>query len=655
MDVIDVRELVDMLNMYREAYYINNESLISDKEYDELFDKLVAAEKETGVVFPDSPTVTVGYQVMSELNEVVHDYPPMLSLDKSKNIEDMIKFIGDRFGLVMAKLDGLTCRLTYEEGKLVRAETRGDGFSGEDVTHNVQVITNVPLTIPAQGTVVVDGEVICTLPNFEKIKNKYTDAKGKTYKNARNFASGSVRLLDSAKSAKRNLTFVAWKFTSGSEDPSFMSRFMKLSELGFTVVPFYALDNTSNYSDVVADIIDKCDEYGYPIDGCVFSYDNVAYMEQLGYTSHHSRAQIAYKFYDEMYETRIRDIDWTMGKTGALTPTAVFDTVEIDGTGVSRASLHNITIMKQLNVRKDCTARVFKANMIIPQVKEVDNDGTEDFVIPYVCPICGGNTIVTKDNESEVLICTNSNCQGKLLGKLCTFVSKQGMDIDGLGENNLAKFIELGLISSFTDIYHLCEHRTFLKTLEGRGEASVEKLLTSIEVSKNVNIENFIAALSIPNVGLTTAKTICKYFDNDITKLMSAVKCDFDFSDVENIGDKTAQVINRWFRENEELVEQLLATIHVRETVTKTVKRDSPISGKTFCITGTFTCGKREALKTQLEKLGGTSVDGVSMKTDILFVGDKAGSKLKKAQELNIIIYDEAKLVELLEATSAKD
>lgn len=643
----DIKELVDQLNYYRNMYYNYNESSISDAEYDKLYDRLVVAERETGICLASSPTRTVGYTVKSELQEVEHVFPPMLSLDKSKDIKGMYNFLAGRFGLVMAKLDGLTCRLTYRNGELVRAETRGDGYKGEDVTHNVKVIHNVPLTIGKKDEVIVDGEVIVRLNVFEDIKNNFSDNNGKTYKNPRNFASGSVRLLDSRKSADRKLEFIAWKYTNGSASESFMERLIELNELGFDTVPFEAVDSTSDLLDVALNMRDTCDEGYLPMDGCVFSYNNVAYMEALGYTSHHSRAQMAYKFEDEKFETTIRDIDWTMGKTGALTPTAVFDTVEIDGTAVSRASLHNVTIMRQLNVRKNCTAQVFKANMIIPQIETVEDDGDADFELPGHCPICNGVVEVIKDHDSEVLMCMNPDCHGKLLGKLCTFVSKQGMDIDGLGENNLAWFIELGLLDSFLDIYSLSKHEALLKSLEGLGESSVNKLLAAIEASKTVNIENFIASLSIPSVGLTTARTLCNYFNNDIDELNNAVVTDFDFSKVTNIGNVTANKITEWFRTNKELFENLLSIITVKKPgVKETV--DSPISGKTFCITGTFTCGKREALKSKLEQLGAISVEGVTKKTDILFVGDKAGSKLKRAQELNIIIYDENKLLELL-------
>lgn len=652
--IMDIRALVSQLNKYCDAYYNRNESLITDKEYDLLFDHLVEMEKETGIVLSNSPTVRVGYKVASDLLEVKHDFPPMLSLDKSKELKDMKKFLGTRPALVMAKMDGLTIRITYKDGKVWRAETRGDGEVGEDVTHNISVVKDVPLQIPVKEEVIVDGEVIVTRDNFARLREKFVDNKGKKYKNARNFAAGSIRLHDSQKTGERCLQFVAWKFVKGSEYRHFSSRLNHLAEYGFNTTPYFELVgpmDESSYKVATDNIQEICEKLNYPIDGCVFSFNECEYMDSLGFTSHHSKAQIAYKFYDEKYDTVIRGIDWTMGKTGALTPTAMFDTVEIDGTDVSRASLHNLTIMKQLNVRKDCTARVFKANMIIPQVDSVDDDGVADFEIPTVCPVCGGATKVTKVNDSEVLVCANPNCKGKLLGKCCTFVSKQGMDIDGLGESSLETYINLGIINKLSDIFRLRDHYYFIGNLEGWSNYSVDKLMNAIEASRDVSLEKFIAALSIPNIGLASAKTIAKHFDYNIGEFYDAITGNYAWSLIDGFGEKTEQDIYDWYHDNKEEFEELLSYVRIKSPAVQTpVVTNSLVSGKTFCITGTFNSGKREALKTMIEQLGGIFVDGVTKKTDILFVGDKAGSKLKKAQDLNIIIYDEDKLIELLEA-----
>lgn len=646
-------ELVSLLNKYRYQYYNENNSEVSDKEYDILFDELKDLENRTGTILNNSPTVTVGYEVISDLNKVQHEYPPMLSLDKTKSYSDIKKFLSNQPGVVMAKMDGLTCRLTYVDGKLVRAETRGDGVVGEDITHNIKFVKDVPLCINMLGKVLIDGELIIRNNNFELLKEKFVDNKGKKYKNPRNLASGSARLHDSEKCAERMLEFVAWKLIEASNIESFTETLNHLSTIGFNVVPYINIPANSSediYEESVMCISDKCNKESYPIDGCVFSYDNTSYMKTLGYTSHHWKAQIAFKFKDDLYDTVIRDIDWTMGKTGSLCPTAIFDTVEIDGTAVSRASLHNLTILRKMNVRKNCSARVFKANMIIPQVYEVDDDGTEDFVIPDICPVCGGKTFKVQENDSEVLMCTNPNCKGKLLGKLCTFVSKQGMDIDGLGENNLDLFIHLGFLKTLSDIYTLHEHLDSISNIDGWSTYSANKLINAINASKNVSCEKFLSALSIPNIGLTSAKIIAEHFNYNLLEIEKAAENNYNWALIEGFGEKTQKDIQQWFSENIEEFKKLISIVKIKPPVNKAANiTSSPISGKTFCITGTFTYGKREAIKTRLEEYGGIFVDGVTKKTEILFVGDNAGSKLKKAQDLNITIYDEAQLIELLE------
>jgi len=643
-DVIVMRQLVEQLNEYRNAYYNDNESLVTDLEYDNLYDNLVKLEEKCGVVLSNSPTRTVGYKVASDLPEVKHNFPPMLSLNKSKELKDMKKFLGTRPALVMAKMDGLTIRITYKDGKVWRAETRGDGEVGEDVTHNISFVKDVPLQIPVQEEVIVDGEVIVTRDNFARLREKFVDNKGKKYKNARNFAAGSIRLHDSQKAAERCLQFVAWKFVKGSEYKHFSSRLNHLAEYGFNTTPYFELVRAMDESDykVATDNIQEiCEKLNYPIDGCVFSFNECEYMDSLGFTSHHSKAQLAYKFYDEKYDTVIRGIDWTMGKTGALTPTAMFDTVEIDGTDVCRANLHNLTIMKQLNVRKDCTARVFKANMIIPQVDSVDDDGVADFEIPTSCPVCGGNTKVTKENDSEVLICSNPNCKGKLLGKLCTFVSKQGFDIDGLSEGKLEFLIDNNYVTDFQDIFTLYKRGYRLENEQGWGEHSVRKLLDEIDRSKNISVENFLSAMSIPNVGLTTAKSIAEHFSNDMEKIVEALDNEFDWSTISGFGEKTSEQINSWYSKNFSIFNNILSYVTIKKPeVKEVVLTNSPIAGKTFCITGKFEY-PRSAIQKEIEACGGIFVNSVTKKTDVLFVGDDAGSKLKKAQELGITIVEE--------------
>lgn len=639
-----IKQLVNELNTYRDAYYNNSESLVSDKVYDELFDELTILEKETGYILANSPTQTVGYDVVSKLNKVTHDHP-MLSLDKTKDVNKIIQFLDGKPALAMAKMDGLTCSIKYIDGKLVSAETRGNGVVGEDITHNIKFVDFVPLTIDAKDEIVVDGEIIITKSDFQILKEKYRDPKGKTYKNARNLASGSVRLLDSKESAKRKLKFIAWKFERGYTSNSFLDNLWQLAKLGFTPVTHVPMQfgQSKNKWDIeaaISSIKDECNTFGYGIDGIVFGFNDVEYGKSLGVTSHHARNQIAYKFEDDKYDTTVRDIDWTMGKTGVLTPTAIFDAVDIDGTEVCRASLHNLTIMEQLNITKNCTAYVYKANMIIPQIENVDDDGDGYFDIPAVCPICGGATIRVKENDSEMLMCGNPTCSGKLLGKLCAFVAKDAMDIDGLSEGKLTDLMSYSLIGDILGIYRLRNHAEQIKQFPGWGETSVNKLLDSIEKSKTVKLENLITALSIPNIGLASAKVLAGEVDYDLDVFIACLKHNHDFSYIEGFGEKTNTNIYDWFKDNEQLLIDLskIVTI-VKPNYNEDVNKEGPLSGHTFCITGTFNESRSELQKI-FENLGGTFVSGVTKKTDILFAGQKAGSKLKKAQDLGITIYD---------------
>ena len=657
-----MKELIEKLNHFRDEYYNNNESIVSDEEYDALFDELQELEKQTGIVYSNSPTCSVGYDVVGTLTKSTHENPPMLSLDKSKNLEDMVKFLNNHVGCCMAKMDGLTCRLTYHNGNLTKAETRGDGLVGEDITHNAYVIKNIPNKINIAGKAVIDGELIVRKDVFEKLKLSFVDPKtNKTYKNARNYASGSARLHSAKSCAKRELEFVAWKFVSGASSNSFNNRLAQLHELGFTVTPRVYIDaeaTVTNYKTAVEYIQLVSNDNNYPIDGCVFSFDDCDYMEALGYTSHHAKSQLAYKFYDDLYDTTIRSIDWTMGKTGVLTPTAVFDTVEIDGTDVSRASLHNLTIMRELGVTKNCSAKVYKANMIIPQVSfvEPDPDG-EPFEIPKCCPICQGLVTETTANQSTVLMCMNDDCSGKLLGHLSTFVSKQCFNIDGLGENTLSRFIMYGWLKNFADIFKLKQYYDILRHLDGWTDVSANKLLDSIEKSKKIKAENFLAALSIPNVGVTTAKTIVttyrdRYGSDNLIETISDAYSNIGVSDkylrVPGIAATSEVHLVRWFRNHKELLGELLELVTIEAEEAPITSSNSKISGRTFCITGKFSCSRAE-LQSKLESLGGIAVNGVTKQTDVLFVGDKAGSKLKKAQDLNIIIVEEDKLDSWLE------
>ena len=638
-----IKELVDLLNQYRDEYYNNSISKISDFAYDKLYDELYMLEKETGFIMAMSPTQSVGYEVKSALTKVKHNHP-MLSLDKTKDINDIINFLGNRDGICMAKMDGLTCSLRYVGGELVSAETRGDGETGEDILHCAKTIKNIPLHIECHDEIIVDGEVIITYDDFEQINSMLPE--NEKYKNPRNLASGSIRQLDSGIAAQRNMQFIAWKLVKGWFFPfgrsynknSFYERLMLLNNLGFDVVTCMQIDK-SNVDKVIDWVKTACEESGFPIDGCVIGYNDVAYGESLGATGHHLRGQIAYKFYDELYETKLVNIEWTMGKTNILTPTAVLETVNIDGTDVSRASLHNISIIKKLGLTNKCTVMVYKANQIIPQIDSCIQNGEGIIEIPKYCPICDSETKVVKENETEVLVCTNPSCHGKLLGRLNNFVSRKCMNIENLSEATLEKFIFLGYINDFKSIYHLSDHKNKLVLLDGFGPKSVQKLLVSIEKSRNVKLENFIAALSIPDVGVSTAKTIAARFNDYKDFIVRAPS--FDWQELDGIGDLTAEKISEFINININDIRELAKEMCF---IAEEEVCDNSLGGIKFCITGSFS-QSRDVLKQKLESKGAKFVSSVSKNLDVLYCGDKAGSKLTKAQSLGVRIAYENELM----------
>ena len=661
MDKINrIKELVELLNHYRNEYYNNQNSEISDFEYDQLFDELAALEQETSFVMAVSPTQTVGYEVKSELTKVKHNHP-MLSLDKTKDVNDVVKFLDGRSGVVMAKMDGLTCSLRYINGELVSAETRGDGETGEDILHCAKTIKNIPLHINCMDEVVIDGEVIISYDNFEKINTTLSDDE--KYKHPRNLASGSIRQLDSTIAAQRNMQFIAWKLIKGCDSNSFFERLKFMATLGFTMVATGIIPslqtfknkhgNTDDYPYMIEGIVDKIKEMAqeakYPIDGCVFGYDDVAYGDSLGSTGHHLRSQLAFKFYDELYETKLIDIEWTMGKTNTLTPTAVFQTVNIDGTDVSKASLHNISIIKKLGLTNNCTVRVYKANQIIPQIDSCLQDGDSSIKIPQYCPVCGGLTEVVKENESEVLMCTNPNCSGKLLGRLKFFVSKPAMNIDGLSEAILEVLIKKGWVKKYKDIYNLWRHRLEWEDIDGFGEKSVDKILVAIDNSANVSLANFICALSIDGVGKSASKTISDAFKGDFDAFYAAFKHDYNWADLQDIGEKTASNITKYLAENEEEILDLADEMDFIEEVKVEVK-ENPFNDKSVAVTGKLNHFTRDSINAKLESLGAKPASGVTAKTDYLINNDStsSSSKNKKANELNIPIITEDEFLKMI-------
>lgn len=650
MDKINrLKELTEQLNHYRDSYYNNSESLISDKHYDDLFDELQVLEEETGIVMSNSPTKTVGYEVKSKLEKVKHSHL-MLSLDKTKSTDDLIKFSDGRDCIISLKLDGLTILNTYDNGVLRQSETRGNGEEGEIITHNAKVFDNLPLNIPFDRKFEIEGEAIITQYDFEKI-----NTNGE-YKNCRNLASGSVRQLDNNITKNRHVRFIAWKIPFGVT--TYSKGFEIAAQYGFEVVPYVKYN--SKYDDIekaIEVLKSIAKEKSFPIDGLVITYNNVEYGKSLGMTGHHPKHSLAYKFYDDIYPTKLLDVEFTMGKTGVLTPTAVFKQVEIDGTVVERASLHNISIMKELGItHKGQIVNVFKANQVIPQidsVEPIDSDDELDVIeIPTKCPICGSATEIVKDNESEVLICTNPDCRGKLLGQLSHFVSKNAINIDGLSVQTLQKLIDLGWVKSFPDIYHLFDHKEEMYKLDGFGKKSVDKLLDNIQKSRNTELSRFIYALSIPLIGRTASKEIAKACYDDITIFIGMIKSNQLYklvNDIDGFGDTMLKSLCDYVKLHMSGIEALSEEFIFAKRECNSSKSD--LSGKTFVITGSLNHYKnRDELISVIESLGGKISGSVSSKTSFLINNDTESnsSKNRKAKELGIPIISESNFLNMI-------
>lgn len=637
-----MRELVDRLN-YLTKKYDEGHPEVSDGEWDDLYFQLLDLEAKNQIFYVDSPTRTINYQVINELNKVEHNHK-MLSLDKTKNLEDITKFANGKAMLVMSKCDGLTCSLRYVDGYLVSAETRGDGFIGEDVLHNALTCPSIPKRINYNDELIIDGEIICLNEHFEKyFKDEYA--------NSRNFAAGSIRLLDASECAKRMLTFVAWDVIKGFNDEDLLStRLVKLKQLGFTIVPFML---TSIFTDDLVDVmVDLSNKASIPIDGLVFKFDSKSYGDNLGETSHHFKNAIALKFTDEVYLTTLQDIIWTMGRTGVLTPVALFDTVDMDGSKVNRASLHNLTVMKEtLNKPwKGQSIGVYKANMIIPQinfadVETVPEDTSKYIVFPTHCPICGEPLQEAGDNDSKFLECSNKNCEGKLINKLDHFCGKKGLDIKGLSKATLDKLISWGWVNCAVDIFNLEEHKDEWVEKPGFGIASVNKILDAIENSRDCSFNAFIAALGIPLIGSTVAKDLAKHFES-YEELREAIDNKYDFSQLEGFAEsKTEALLNFDFTE----ADQLYGLLDVRMSEIQVID-EQPLKDKKFVITGSLKEFKnRNALQTFIEEKGGKVVGTVSKNVDYLINNDTNSTTSKNitAKKLGIPILSETEFLNL--------
>ena len=635
-----MKELGEKLREASRAYYQEDREIMSNVEYDALYDTLSALEKETGIVLADSPTVNVGYEAVEQLPKEEHERP-MLSLDKTKEREALREFIGEHPTLLSWKLDGLTIVLTYENGELIKAVTRGNGIVGEVITNNARVFKNIPLKISFKGRLVLRGEAIITYSDFEKINETIGDADAK-YKNPRNLCSGSVRQLNNEITAKRNVRFYAFSLVS-AEGVDFQNsrevQFRWLNEQGFEVV---------EYRKVTAETLDEAMDYfaetvttnDFPSDGLVALYDDIAYGESLGTTAKFPRNAMAFKWADEMRDTRLLEIEWSPSRTGLINPVAIFEPVELEGTTVSRASVHNISIMKELKLGIGDTIRVYKANMIIPQIAE-NLTGSGNAPIPHTCPACGQETVVKKENDVECLFCVNPECPAKKIKSFGLFTSRDAMNIDGLSEATLEKFIARGFIHDFGDIFEISRYKDEIVEMEGFGQKSYDNLMESLERAKETTLPRVIYSLGIANIGLANAKVICRHFDNDLDRIRHASL--EEVSDIDTIGPVIAGNLVAYFRDedNNRRLDHLMNFLHIQED---SPKQEQIFEGMNFVITGSLVhFGNRSEAKELIESLGGKVTGSVTKKTNYLINNDiqSNSSKNKKARELGIPILSE--------------
>lgn len=635
-----MKELGEKLREASRAYYQEDREIMPNVEYDALYDTLSALEKETGIVLADSPTVNVGYEAVEQLPKEEHERP-MLSLDKTKEREALREFIGEHPTLLSWKLDGLTIVLTYENGELIKAVTRGNGIVGEVITNNARVFKNIPLKISFKGRLVLRGEAIITYSDFEKINETIGDADAK-YKNPRNLCSGSVRQLNNEITAKRNVRFYAFSLVS-AEGVDFQNsrevQFRWLNEQGFEVVEYRKVtaETLTEAMDYFAEAVTTND---FPSDGLVALYDDIAYGESLGTTAKFPRNAMAFKWADEMRDTRLLEIEWSPSRTGLINPVAIFEPVELEGTTVSRASVHNISIMKELKLGIGDTIRVYKANMIIPQIAE-NLTGSGNAPIPHTCPACGQETVVKKENDVECLFCVNPGCPAKKIKSFGLFTSRDAMNIDGLSEATLEKFIARGFIHDFGDIFEISRYKDEIVEMEGFGQKSYDNLMESLERAKETTLPRVIYSLGIANIGLANAKVICRHFDNDLDRIRHASL--EEVSDIDTIGPVIAGNLVAYFKDedNNRRLDHLMSFLHIQED---SPKQEQIFEGMNFVITGSLVhFGNRSEAKELIESLGGKVTGSVTKKTNYLINNDiqSNSSKNKKARELGIPILSE--------------
>lgn len=644
-----MKELVALLNKAGRAYYQEDREIMSNREYDELYDELCALEQETGITLADSPTIHVGYEVVSELVKEEHS-SPMLSLNKTKDVEELAAWLGDQDGLLSWKMDGLTVVLTYRNGVLEKAVTRGNGEIGEVITNNARTFKNIPGRIPYTGELVVRGEAVIKYSDFARINETIEDVEAK-YKNPRNLCSGTVRQLNSRITAERNVYFFAFNLVEVADvnfHNSMEERFRWLGQMGFEVVEYQRV-NQASIRDAVQAFAGRIETNDFPSDGLVLLYNDIAYGRSLGTTAKYPRDSIAFKWADELAVTHLRYIEWSPSRTGLINPVAVFDPVELEGTSVSRASMHNISILESFELGIGDEISVFKANMIIPQVAE-NHTRSGGIEIPKHCPACGAPTEIRQVNDVRALYCTNEFCSAKKLKLFSHFVSRNAMNIDGLSEATLEKFIEEGFLEELYDIYRLEPYRMQIVVMDGFGDKSYENLQKSIEASRETTVDRLLYGLGIMNIGSATAKLICKYFRNDLDAIRHATT--EELVEIEGIGQIIAESFVAYFAnpENEKRIDELLKEIHFVQPEGE--GQPQSFAGVNFVVTGSVNhFANRDEVKAVIEARGGKVTGSVTSKTNYLINNDVTSnsSKNKKAKELGIPIISEEEFLKMLE------
>ena len=643
-----LKELIEILNNASNLYY-NSTPIMTDYEWDKLYDELKALEKETKIIYPDSPTQNVGYKVLDEIKEVKHNHL-MLSLDKCHTEQELIDFAKDKNCILSVKADGLTTSLHYIDGQLIGAETRGNGVSGSDVLENVLNIKNVPHTIPYKDELIIDGETIIDWNTFNKINENLPAGQDK-YKHPRNLVSGTITMLDTNIAASRNMRFIAWRVIKGLNEKSVLLGLKEAEKLGFEIIPMWTYTNKStdkeNLSAMLSDLQDKANELDIPYDGAVMAYDDIEYGNSLGRTDKFFRHSISYKYEDELFETTLEDIEWNTSKTGLINPIAKFKETVIDGASVTRATLHNISYIENLQLGIGDKIRIYKANKIIPKVHD-NLTRSNTWKLPNKCPNCGGNVEVHNENGSKTLHCINDNCPAKLLGKLVHFCSKNAINIEGMSEATLQFLIDKGWVNSFKDIYKLDYYRQNWKEYDGFGDKSVDKLLDAIEDSRNTTLDRFIYSLSIPQIGRSASKDIAKFFNNNYEEF-KMYGTTINYTQIDGFGESMNNSLHKWLSDNHIMMEELAKEFTFKKEKNNGSSVD--LSGKTFVITGSLIHYKnRDELVSIIESMGGKVSGSVSTKTSYLINNDtqSSSSKNQKAKQLNIPIISEEDFINMI-------